>query len=169
MYTCMCVDRTSVFPQGVRGKAVQEEADRMIEDLQLLDKRNTPSSALTGGMKRKLRCVHVYILVYYMNLHIQATCIYIYTICYIQIFLPLLMMTCTACVYSTCPEFYVHAYMLHHTLMLHTGQINTAVPCVFGIPHLMFSVKYCIQVHVHACTCAQYVISTSCQQLPTCI
>ena len=55
MYTCMCVDRTSVFPQGVRGKAVQEEADRMIEDLQLLDKRNTPSRALSGGMKRKLR------------------------------------------------------------------------------------------------------------------
>ena len=59
MYTCMCVDRTSVFPQGVRGKAVQEEADRMIEDLKLLDKRNTPSRALTGGMKRKLRYVHV--------------------------------------------------------------------------------------------------------------
>ena len=46
---CVCV------PQGVRGKAVQEEANRMIEDLQLQDKRDTPSSNLSGGMKRKLR------------------------------------------------------------------------------------------------------------------
>ena len=67
MYTCMCVDRTSVFPQGVRGKAVQEEADRMIEDLQLLDKRNTPSSALSGGMKRKLRYIVVYVRISYTH------------------------------------------------------------------------------------------------------
>ena len=41
--------------QGVHGKALQEEADRMIDDLQLQDKRNVPSSSLSGGMKRKLR------------------------------------------------------------------------------------------------------------------
>ena len=41
--------------QGLRGKSVQEEADRMIEDLQLQDKRHTPSQKLSGGMKRKLR------------------------------------------------------------------------------------------------------------------
>ena len=69
MYTCMCVDRMSVFLQGVRGKAVQEEADRMIEDLQLLDKRNTPSRALSGGMKRKLRCVHYVSSVLWLTVH----------------------------------------------------------------------------------------------------
>ena len=46
---CVCVS------QGVRGKSVQEEANKMIEDLQLQDKRDTPSSTLSGGMKRKLR------------------------------------------------------------------------------------------------------------------
>ena len=46
-----------VILQGLGGKAVQKEADRMIEDMQLEDKRNTPSSNLSGGMKRKLRLV----------------------------------------------------------------------------------------------------------------
>ena len=42
--------------QGLKGKAVKEEADCMIEDLQLQDKSDVPSSNLSGGMKRKLRC-----------------------------------------------------------------------------------------------------------------
>lgn len=41
--------------KGVRGKNVTEEAERMVEDLQLQDKKNTPSQKLSGGMKRKLR------------------------------------------------------------------------------------------------------------------
>ena len=41
--------------QGVRGEALQKEAESMIADLQLQDKRDVPSSNLSGGMKRKLR------------------------------------------------------------------------------------------------------------------
>ena len=43
---------------------MKEEADRMIEDLQLQDKRNIPSHKLSGGMKRKLRymCMYVHII-----------------------------------------------------------------------------------------------------------
>ena len=41
--------------QGVQRKRVLAEAEHMIKDLQLEDKRNTPSSKLSGGMKRKLR------------------------------------------------------------------------------------------------------------------
>ena len=33
------------------------EADTLIADLQLEDKRNVPSANLSGGMKRKLRWV----------------------------------------------------------------------------------------------------------------
>ena len=33
----------------------------MIEDLQLVDKANWASTQLSGGMKRKLRCVHLQI------------------------------------------------------------------------------------------------------------
>ncbi|CAI8053623.1 ATP-binding cassette sub-family A member 3 [Geodia barretti] len=40
--------------KGVRGKDVVKEAECMIEDLQLQDKKNTPSLKLSGGMKRKL-------------------------------------------------------------------------------------------------------------------
>ncbi|CAI8007467.1 ATP-binding cassette sub-family A member 3, partial [Geodia barretti] len=40
--------------KGVHGRGVQEAADTMIQDLQLGDKRNTPSRHLSGGMKRKL-------------------------------------------------------------------------------------------------------------------
>ena len=50
-----CYRSRECVPQGVRGKAVQEEADKMIEDLQLQDKGDAPSSNLSGGMKRKLR------------------------------------------------------------------------------------------------------------------
>ena len=45
----------SIYLQGVHGKRVLSEVDHMIEDLQLQDKRNTPSQKLSGGMKRKLR------------------------------------------------------------------------------------------------------------------
>ena len=38
-------------------KRVRTEVDMMVEDLQLLDKRNIQSQRLSGGMKRKLRCV----------------------------------------------------------------------------------------------------------------
>ena len=48
---------TVIFGQGVQRKRVVEEAERMIEDLQLQDKRNTPSQKLSGGMKRKLRYI----------------------------------------------------------------------------------------------------------------
>ena len=40
------------------GPGVKPEVDSMIEDLQLVDKANQKSSALSGGQKRKLRCVH---------------------------------------------------------------------------------------------------------------
>ena len=40
------------------GPVVKPEVDSMIEDLQLVDKANQKSSALSGGQKRKLRCVH---------------------------------------------------------------------------------------------------------------
>ena len=49
---CTCM--LCAIVQGLGGKALQEEADSMIEDLKLQDKRNTPSSSLSGGMKRKL-------------------------------------------------------------------------------------------------------------------
>ena len=45
----------SAILQGLSGKEAKEEADLMIADLQLLDKRDVPSSNLSGGMKRKLR------------------------------------------------------------------------------------------------------------------
>ena len=50
----------TVNVQGVRGKDVVKEAECMIEDLQLQDKKNTPSLKLSGGMKRKLRLVDFY-------------------------------------------------------------------------------------------------------------
>ena len=40
------------------GPGVKPEVDAMIEDLQLVDKANQKSSALSGGQKRKLRCVY---------------------------------------------------------------------------------------------------------------
>ena len=49
---CVCV---CVVLQGLKGKGAKEEAERMIEDLQLLDKKDVPASNLSGGMKRKLR------------------------------------------------------------------------------------------------------------------
>lgn len=42
-------------PQGKRGKAAAEEVNQMIIDLQLVDKTNSQSQKLSGGMKRKLR------------------------------------------------------------------------------------------------------------------
>ena len=45
-----------------------EESERMIEDLQLQDKRNTPSQKLSGGMKRKLRLVNILLVVYVHHL-----------------------------------------------------------------------------------------------------
>jgi len=37
------------------GPGVKPEVDSMIEDLQLVDKTNQKSAALSGGQKRKLR------------------------------------------------------------------------------------------------------------------
>ena len=49
-------DSTSLnHVQGLQGKALQEEAETMIVDLQLQDKRDVASSHLSGGMQRKLR------------------------------------------------------------------------------------------------------------------
>jgi len=41
------------------GPGVKPEVNSMIEDLQLMDKANQKSAALSGGQKRKLRCVYV--------------------------------------------------------------------------------------------------------------
>ena len=41
--------------QGIWGAQVKEAVENMIEDLLLSDKKSTPSSQLSGGMKRKLR------------------------------------------------------------------------------------------------------------------
>ncbi len=41
--------------QGVWGLKVKKEVDSMIKELQLDDKRDTPTRQLSGGMKRKLR------------------------------------------------------------------------------------------------------------------
>ena len=41
----------------MKGPGVKPEVDAMIEDLQLVDKANQKSSALSGGQKRKLRSV----------------------------------------------------------------------------------------------------------------
>ena len=35
------------------------EVERMVEDLQLTDKMKTAARNLSGGMKRKLRCLHI--------------------------------------------------------------------------------------------------------------
>ena len=56
---CVCKVKSPscVCKQGLRGKELMAEADTLIADLQLEDKRNVPSANLSGGMKRKLRWV----------------------------------------------------------------------------------------------------------------
>ena len=44
----------AILSQGMT-EGVKEEVNSMIEDLQLTDKANQKSSALSGGQKRKLR------------------------------------------------------------------------------------------------------------------
>ena len=53
-HTCY-VFKANTCLQGLSGKKVREEVDSMIEDLQLTDKANQKSAALSGGQKRKLR------------------------------------------------------------------------------------------------------------------
>lgn len=38
-------------------KRVREEVMAMVEDVQLVDKKDIQAARLSGGMKRKLRCV----------------------------------------------------------------------------------------------------------------
>ena len=41
--------------QGKSGREADAEINQMIQDLKLVDKTNTASAKLSGGMKRKLR------------------------------------------------------------------------------------------------------------------
>ena len=54
-FRCVSDNTSLTRVQGLQGKALQEEAETMIKDLQLQDKRDVASSHLSGGMKRKLR------------------------------------------------------------------------------------------------------------------
>ena len=59
------------------GPGVKPEVDSMIEDLQLVDKAKQKSSALSGGQKRKLRCVSetgFYIYIKYACYTYMHTC-----------------------------------------------------------------------------------------------
>ena len=43
--------------QGKFGQEAMQEVSQMISDINLVDKTNSQSSKLSGGMKRKLRCI----------------------------------------------------------------------------------------------------------------
>ena len=81
--------------QGVHSRGVQEAADTMIQDLQLGDKRNTPSRNLSGGMKRKLRSVsNTGIYVHACEIHTLKFWTFVQhdsTVC-----------DCVSCVYGKC-------------------------------------------------------------------
>ena len=47
---------------------IREEVDHMLRDLHFEDKKNTIARNLSGGMKRKLRCLYTY---YCTSIHIQ--------------------------------------------------------------------------------------------------
>jgi len=53
--------------QGMTGRAVRDEVNSMIDDLQLKDKASQKSASLSGGQKRKLRylhCTYLQLIVY---------------------------------------------------------------------------------------------------------
>ena len=45
----------NLFLQGVNKKIANAKIDQMLEDIQLMDKKNARAATLSGGMKRKLR------------------------------------------------------------------------------------------------------------------
>ena len=62
MYVCMYSDVSELNLQGKFGQEAMQEVSQMISDINLVDKTNSQSSKLSGGMKRKLRYI-AYLLI----------------------------------------------------------------------------------------------------------
>ena len=45
--------------QGVSGNELKKEVNQLLKDIQLQNKEKVIASSLSGGMKRKLRLVHL--------------------------------------------------------------------------------------------------------------
>ena len=77
MYHAYGFSLVPAFLQGGKYKRLKEEIQEYLSDLHLEDKINVPVSDLSGGMKRKLRCVCcTYVWIYYYSFNYYYCILY---------------------------------------------------------------------------------------------